>query len=404
MIFSCAIFLAKAIVGVLAAFAMIGVANSVHTKLKERIVFAGLSCLFLFVFAWLRMGAVVEFLGKMRNRAQRKHVSAWEALDLLVIGGGIAVQMFYTWRGSSSTGAGDAVEEAFTIFWLWVLYLLCSLALTPSRRRSQTVTESNADAKEVSVNERKQIYIVEQIGGRHSAAAVSALSRKLAAARELGADDLSSSAPDDGDELSLVMTCHIEQFEAALSLESASVLLSGSSFLLSTYALAMWKFVNQELSEEQWSAFCRDFGRTPAELMARELDRRSKAAGARTRVFFLISDSVVAEPSSALMILELMCVRAALLPGAMRETPMRVLHQDKVQLASKRALVGKLEHAPTLKVAQCIDATPLALSDTGMERFARMCQLCQFPRTCQSVHEALAELALVYNETYRNSL
>jgi hypothetical protein len=417
MIFSCIAFLFKATVAVLAVFAMIGVANSVHSKLKERIVFAGISCLFMFGFAWLRVGAAVDYLGKLRRRTERRHLSVWDALDLLVLGGGITVQMFYAWRGSTSTAAGGALEEAFTIFWLWVFYLLCALVVTPNRQTSAPTTHARpvesteaTAATETSPSSDKQIYILELIGNHGSGSvALNALKSKLAPADVLC--NVATTPRLSGDVFTLAhaaMTTRAELLINALASPASTVLLPCSTFLLATYAATMWKFVDQQLSEHEWSEFCNLYGDTPAQLFERKLAQRCQESGVRARTFVVVSDLQTArQPEDAVLhAIEIMCACAVLRCGAQINAPVRLLHASQVPTATKRALLGKLKYVqPFAADAYASSPLPLQLTDAiTADRFARMCSRCEFPSTCTSVLDALVELERVYNDVYRSPL
>jgi hypothetical protein len=326
--------------------------------------------------------------------------------------------MFYAWRGSTSTAAGGALEEAFTIFWLWVFFLLCALVVTPHRRdgtpalsaRPTERTEAAAAAETPLAASDKQIYILELIGNHGSGpVALNALKSKLAPADVLC--NVGTTPRLSGDVVTLAhaaMATRAELLIDALASPASTVLLPCSTFLLATYAATMWKFVDQQLSEREWSEFCELYGDTPAQLFERKVAQRCKESGVRARTFVVVSDLQTArQPEDAMLhAIEIMCTCAVLRCGAQLHVPVRLLHASQVSTATKRALLGKLKYAqPFDAAAYASSPLPLQLTDaTTADRFARMCSRCEFPSTCTSVHDALVELERVYNDVYCSSL
>jgi hypothetical protein len=204
------------------------------------------------------------------------------------------------------------------------------------------------------------------------------------------------------------MATRAELLIDALASSASTVLLPCSTFLLATYAATMWKFVDQQLSEHEWSEFCSLYGDTPAQLFERKVARRCKESSVRVRTFIVVSDLQNArQPEDAMLhAIEIMCACAVMRCGAQLHAPVRLLHASQVSTATKRALLGKLKYAQRFDAAAYANSLlPLQITDaTTADRFARMCSLCQFPSTCTSVRDALVELERVYNDVYCSSL
>lgn len=401
------VFCATAIVALLAVFGMIGIANSVHAKLKERIVFSGLSCLFMFFFAWLRIGAAKQFVVKMRRA--RKQTSLWEALDLLVIVGGIAIQLFYIWSNSKSKEVGGPLEEASTVFWLWLAYLLCALVVTPTGGGGddgKSAGAENVRAPETAV----QVYIVERIGDNTmQALALHKKLKKTTGANLFGKDDPVVS---DGKLGLAIGNKYIETLREMRELPVGQPLLhDGVDFFFGLYTRVHAQYVNRMISEGEWSEFKKKLGgATPARLIQHQLSRWCMKNFARMHISVVIDDLLLTdlnyEGDGVFHAIQLMGLRSILQGGraSLRSISIRVLQSDRVSDINKRALIGTHEHAhllaSTLRERDAELELELANPETK-KRFEEACEFYGFPGgICESVGDAYTELAKTYNSDY----
>lgn len=415
MIVSCAqwmwralVFCATAIVTLLAVFGMIGIANSVHVKLKDRIVFSGLSCLFMFVFTWLRVGAAKQFVVKMRRA--RSQTSLWEGLDLLVIAGGIAIQLFYIWNNSNNKEVGGPLEEASTVFWLWLAYLLCALVVTPTgggdSKSIDGVDEQVGRAPESAV----QVYVVERIGDNSSACLE--LHRKLKKATGANLFGKNEVVVGDAAVGVAVANKYIELLRELGELPNGQpFLLEGVDFFIGLYTRVHTQYVTEMISERMWSEFkTKVGGATPARLIQHQLSRWCAKNFARMHISVVIDELLTTDPyykdDAVFHAIQLMCLRSILQGGraSLRGISFRVLQSNRTETINKRALIGTHEHALPLSAGFPVNEESHALKLANSEvkrRFEEACEFYGFPGgICDSVDDAYAELAKTYNNDY----
>lgn len=388
----CLLFIAKALVRTLAAFTMIASANAVHERVRERMSFAGVSCLFLFLFAWIRIGAACRELSAARARGS---MSFWGMIDHGIVVGGLAMQMLFVWQTSKSTERGGSVEEASTIFWLWVLYLLCALLVTPTGGGAESVPVGE---KVKASKYATMLCASEQLG---EPVKPIAFENRLGGARLLNV-----SATRDGKELESML----KTLSKARSLTVPLLVTNSAGFLVTAYARLQYKFVTGELDLHDYNALCVRFGPSPAHLIQRAMQAQDTTQVGLVLCFVLpdvLMERNISVDNALLFAIELMCARAVILAcaqGKLPRTAVRAFYALEAGAAVKRpALLGGRKHA--LKLLEASNSVALARSlDTGDAqrklRFGAVCELCDFPNACDSVSDALDAFRATYNVGY----
>lgn len=390
----CVVFLVKALLGVLASFTMIASANMVHERMRERVAFAGVSCLFLFLFSWVRAGAVRRELSAAR---QRGSMSVWGTLDLLVIFGGIVAQMVFAWQTSTNTATGGATEDAFTIFWLWVLFLLCSLLVTPT---------GGAAAIEVAAPPKKTrslgktVVVTEHLG---DAVDPIALGNRLGDHAPVRLDK----SRDKG-----VGRAEVWDMDARLeALCRASVdgvhVIDCARFLVMTYARIQWLFVTGQLDLREHAEYGAQYGASPVHLLRRAVADADLERHTLALCFVLpdiFSERNLHYDDALLFAIQLMCARAIVLAcGTGGELPCvtaRALYALDSAKVNKRTLLGARKNAPILGVPARLSQLKAPLQVGDQARFDKVCEMCDFTTECASVYDALEAFSMAYNQAY----
>lgn len=397
MIFRCASFLVTSVVRIVAAFIMLLSAQTVYARTKERIEFAGVGCLSLFVFAWLRAGAMKQCIGRLRSR-DGDRVTLWQASDLLILVGGVGTQMFYVWHGSTNSDRGGPVEDAFTVFWLWVLYLLCALTVTPSGGAGAAPgAHGDSDA---SVREQK-FYVTELIGLASGSPRLGRDGQLLPEPKKLavGADsDFYSNACD---KLNRWQQLFAEIIRAA---PRGPITLPP---LMDVYIEIHKAYIWGDVSKAQWDRFVRSFGASPAVFIERCLSDDLPMVNVRM-IFALTTD-----PQDSVIdnVVRLFCLYHCVFEcgESHAKISVRLLHEANARQADKRTLLGGRSHAKQLgewyallQKKQTLGNEELRNDDDCADRLLDVYELCYVEHAVghETVYQIYTELATLYNKKY----
>jgi len=404
-------FMVKAVLGVLAAFMMIACANITHGKLKTRMPSAGLSCLGLFFFALFRTSSAKTGLFGLFRTKTRSLLTYWQLFDLLVITAGISTQIAYTWTGSSATATADIVEEAATIFWLWVLFLIAALMMSTVTGRGQSTREPLTNGDAVEKRKPNLVFSIEALGLNNQTLV---LTEKLGVSKKVMSGVL---PPDQGQVYPLdQIDHHIQLYTSHLAATSGKMtLMRGDMGLLGIYANAIMQFVTDRMDADTFKEFQSKHGSTPGKAVLRMISD-SLPDKTRFHLIYLIDDYNIKTTQTLENAIWLMCINS-LIKEALdrRNVPLRirVLYNSMIDESTPRSLYGKAHEAqalPRLSLsANAIVFEQLVCKDPpekrgsksygNPERFRIVCAMFE-EFELSSTRTVLLRLAQQYNEKY----
>jgi hypothetical protein len=339
-------FMVKAVVGVLAAFMMIACANITHGKLKTRMPSAGLTCLGLFFFALFRTSSAKTGLLGLFRASTRSVLTYWQLFDLSVITAGISTQIAYTWTSSSATATGDLVEEAATIFWLWVLFLLAALTMSAVTSRGRSTREPPANGDAVEKRKPNLVFSIEALWFNDE---TKVLAKKIGASKEV----MTGIVPRAD---SQVYPLHQIDYDIGVytrKLAATSVkttLLRGDMGLLGLYANAIMQFVTGRIDADAFKKFQTKYGSTPGKAVLRMISD-SLPEKTRFHAIYLIDDHKIETTQTLENAIWLMCIKSLIKEALDRRNValrIRVLYHSMVDRSTARSLYGKTHEAQKL--------------------------------------------------------
>lgn len=339
-------FMVKALVGVLAAFMMIACANITHGKLKTRMPSPGLACLGLFLFALFRTSSAKTGLFGLFRASTRSALTYWQLFDLSVITAGISTQIAFTWTSSSATATGDLVEEAATIFWLWVLFLLAALTMSAVTSRGRSTPEPPANGDAVEKRKPNLVFSIEVPDLNNQTLF---LVKKLGASKEVSTGVL---PPDSGRVYTLAeIDRHIQLYTSKLAATSDKMtLMRGDMGLLGIYANAIMQFVTDRMDADTFKEFQSKHGSTPGKAVVRMISD-SLPDSTRFHSIYLLDDYKIKTTQTLENAIWLMCIGSLVKEALDRRNValrIRLLYNSMIKESTPRSLYGKAHEAQPL--------------------------------------------------------